>query len=132
MRVTKVIREYVEREICAKFDPEIDKIGAEYQKQRDELDAKLEGIMGKAEAEAYEIAKSMGFDYTKSGWGRRGCIELYTNRFEKRDQCAADGEARRALEKRKREAIDSVLLGLELGETTKSELKSAIDAVSVV
>lgn len=132
MRVTKVIREYVVREICAKFDQEIDKIGIEYRKQRDELDAKLKGVREKAEAEAYEIAKSMGFDYTESIWGRQNCIELYTYRFDKRDQCAADDEARRALEKRRQEAIDSVLLGLELGETTKSELKSAIDAVSVV
>ena len=34
MRVTKVIREYVEREIYAKFEPQLREISSEYDAER--------------------------------------------------------------------------------------------------
>ena len=63
MRVTKVIREYVEREVGAKFNPLIQEIDKEYSAERAELERRLNELKEETEAKAIEIAASLGFTY---------------------------------------------------------------------
>ncbi len=133
MRVTKVIREYVEREVSAKFDPKIAEVGKDYSREKEELERRLKVLCEETEHKALEIAKSMGFDYIVSRYGghRSGAVSITPHAFENEAKGAANAAACAALTSQKAKAIETILLNLELGETTKAELKSAIDAVKV-
>ena len=130
MRVTKVIREYVEREVSAKFDPKLSVIGDAYKAEREELERKLNELREETEERAFEIAKSLGFEYSRP-YCSRNVVSISSYSFENREKSDAISAEKRALEKQKRDAIDNLLLNLELGETTKSELRSAIDSIEV-
>ena len=128
MRVTKVIREYVEREIGAKFQPQLDEIGKDYQADRDILDSRLKELQAEMESRAEEIAESMGFTF-RHGWGDAVCIR--SNYSENDEKCKEINQRRRELTEKRDKAIENILLNLELGETTKTELRDAIEAVEV-
>ena len=131
MRVTKVIKDYVEREINAKFDKKLNEIGKDYRAAQEELDRRLSELCERTEAEAAEIAKSLGFDYSKRRYGSQRAVSISAYGFENEEKRKEIDEQRRALDAQCKNAIESILLSLELGETTKAELKSAIDSVTV-
>lgn len=128
MRVTKVIREYVEREIRNKFDRKIKDARREYDEEKKELSRRLEELAIETEEKACGIAKAMGFDYDYAG---RRSISFNPSSFRNKEKDDAVYEAINELRQKERRAIEDILLSLELGETTKSELKDAIDAVEV-
>jgi hypothetical protein len=128
MRVTKVIREYVEREVGAKFNPLIREVNKEYDAERAELERRLNELKEETEARAIEIASSLGFAYTP--W-HSDAVRISTNYFSNREKEEANLKLRRELESRRDKTIEDLLLNLELGETTKAELKDAIEAVTV-
>ena len=129
MRVTKVIREYVEREVGAKFNPLIQEINKEYDAERAELERRLNELKEETEAKATEIAASLGFAYA-SAW-HSDAVRIYPNYFSNKEKEEAGSKLRRELESRRDKTIEDLLLNLELGETTKAELKDAIEAVTV-
>ena len=53
------------------------------------------------------------------------------NYFSNKEKEEAGSKLRRELESRRDKTIEDLLLNLELGETTKAELKDAIEAVTV-
>lgn len=128
MRVTKVIREYVEREIRAKFQPQLDEIGREYKAERDVLNERLKELEEETEVRAREIAESLGFSL--NSW-HSGVVSIRSGYFENREKSDRDMRLRAEVETKRDEAIENILLNLELGETTKAELKGAIEAVEV-
>ena len=126
MRVTKVIKEYVEREVYAKFQPKLDAIGKEYKEEQDELNRRLSELRSEAEARACEIAASLGFER------RSGCYDkMHWANYQKKSVVEAIDTERKELTARRQEAIDNILIGLEIGETSKDELKDALDSVVV-
>ena len=128
MRVTKVIREYVEREIRNKFDKKIEDARREYDEEKKELSRRLEELVNETEEKAYGIAKAMGFDYNYVG---RRSVNISPSSFRNKEKDDAVYGVIDELRQKERRAIEDILLSLELGETTKSELKDAIDAVEV-
>lgn len=132
MRVTKVIKEYVQSEMDAKFNPKIDAIGADYKREKEELDKRLDELREETERKAHEIAKSLGFDYRPTWSGRqRCCVSINSGDFENKAKDDAISAACSKLYDQKRRAVQSILLNLELGATTKAELGDAIAAVEI-
>lgn len=129
MRVTKVIREYVEREIKIKFNEKIAEVRREYDEKIKEFERRLNELCDETEIKAYEIARSMGLDYRPTA--RHSSVSISSSYFENTEQRNAVYEKVNTLRDRERKAVEDILLNLELGETTKSELKGAIDAVEV-
>ena len=129
MRVTRAIREYVEEEIRKKYDAAAGEIGKEYEAEKQKVIDMVTKIMYKAESEALEYLKLVGFepsycyrsDHFFSMYGNvaKKDVEdkLYKERQELRGKC----------EKK----IKQVLFDLEMGETEKAELKEVLDAITV-
>lgn len=137
MRVTKVIREYVEREVGKKFEPAFkaaEEIGNPAVKEvRDAINK----MVGEANAKAIEMAKAAGVF----------CNKHYSHTVETPDLIctgtyighhirdeAADAERNKRfmeLREKKEKAIEDILLSLELGEATKDELRGLIEKVTV-
>lgn len=100
--------------------------------KKEELGRRLTVLCKETEHKALEIARSMGFDYIASRYSNRsGAVSITPYAFENEAKKAAYAAAYAALTSQKAKAIETILLNLELGETTKAELKSAIDAVRV-
>lgn len=132
MRVTRVIREYVEREVNAKFDPKVREIAAEYEREKEELAHRLEALCAETEEKALEIAKSLGFDYVHTRWGSSSkSVSVSPYAFSNEEKSEAVIAAQNNLANQRRTAIENILLSLELGETTKAELKNVIDSVEI-
>lgn len=126
MRVTKVIKEYVEREVFAKFQPRLAAIGKEYRKEQDELDRRLSELRSETEARAREIAASLGFELNN------GCFDkTRATSYWKKSVVEAINAERNEVTARRQEAIDNILINLEIGATNKAELKDALDSVVV-
>lgn len=137
MRVTKVIRDYVEREVSLKFEPafnEAEKMGnPAVQEIRDAIHILIDELNAKAIAMATEAGV-----FSNKVYGRP-CDEIsLVTTGHHFGQCIRDetmDEARgtrlRELRKQKEKVIEDILLSLELGEATKDQLRSLIDNVTV-
>lgn len=127
MRVTKLIREYVEREVSAKFESKISTITANYRKEQDDMIERLNERVKTTEEECIKMLTDAGFDVPRGNLiGRVGRFSVTKETAEEEVR-----EKREEMRKKKREAIDSILIGLEIGETTKDDLMGLIAAVEV-
>ena len=129
MRVTRAIREFVEEEIRKKYDAAAAEIGKDYEEEKQRVMDVVTKIMYKAEGEALEYLKLVGFEpsyyyrsdhfFNFSGSMTKKGVEdkLFKERQELRNKC----------EKK----IKQVLFDLEMGETEKAELKEVLDAIIV-
>lgn len=129
MRVTRAIREFVEEEIRKKYDAAAAEIGKDYEAEKQKVMDVVTKIMHKAEGEALEYLKLVGFEpshyyrsdhlFNISGSVTKKGVEdkLFKERQELRNKC----------EKK----IKQVLFDLEMGETEKAELKEVLDAITV-
>lgn len=137
MRVTRVIREYVEREVGKKFEPAFkaaEEIGNPAVKEvRDAIDKMVEEV----NAKAIEMAKAAGV-FCNKHYSRVVndpeliCVAGYISHHV-RDEAADTARNKRFVELReqKEKAIEDILLSLELGEATKDELRGLIEKVEV-
>lgn len=131
MRVTKVIRDYVEREVSAKFDAQLKDLGKDYNEQLQKFSDEADGLRVRWIEELNSLAATYGLSLTTSRYGLR-CpvsVDAYVYKDEEKDKEIQ--KTRRELEARRRDAIEEILLNLELGETTKADLRSAIDSLEV-
>lgn len=129
MRVTRAIREFVEEEIRKKYDAAAAEIGKDYEAEKQKVMDVVTKIMYKAEGEALEYLKLVGFEpsyyyrsdhfFNISGSMTKKGVEdrLFKERQELRNKC----------EKK----IKQVLFDLEMGETEKAELKEVLDAITI-
>lgn len=129
MRVTKAIREYVEEEIRKKYNEAERNIGAEYQAEKDHVIETVTKIMDKAEGEALEYLKLVGFNanpgYRSTHlFNLSGCV----SKKEVEDEIWKQKDA---LRKRCNDKIRQILFDLEMGETGKAQLKEVLDKVTV-
>lgn len=129
MRVTKAIREYVEEEITKKYQAKRDAIGQEYETERKLVDEKLDEILSEANAKAEEYLQSVRFvsmNYRThcNPFGRSGRI----CQPETED---INAKERSLLDAKRNAKIKQVLFDLELGETTKAELKEVLDSITI-
>lgn len=131
MRVTKVIRDYVEREVSAKFDAQLKDLGKDYSEQRQKFSDEADELKTRWGEELNSLAATYGLSLTTSHFGFRCpvCVDTSVYRDDEKDKEIQ--KTRRELEARRRDAIEEILLNLELGETTKADLRSAIDSLEV-
>lgn len=132
MRITSTIRDYVTNEITEKFDARLSEVGKQYEADREELCQKLTDLRNEAAAKADEIAREMGFERRVLWNGNRPQVfSLDYNAYERPEECKMIDDTRTALNNRRRKIINDILVSLELGETTKGELKSVMDSIEV-
>lgn len=121
MRVTKLIREYVEKSVKAIYEPKIEAVGEEYQARKEALEEQLDDLVKQADVSARKIIADAGFeirynrDYFIHGYGG-----VYIKKLEDENNAK-----RNALHAEMREKINDILLNLELG-ATRAELDEMI------
>ena len=132
MRITNTIRDYVTNEITEKFNARLSEVGKQYEADREKLCQKLTDLCNEATAKADEIARGMGFERRVLWNGNHPQIlKIDYNAYERPEECKMIDDTRAALNNRRRKIIDDILISLELGETTKGELKSVMDSIEV-
>ena len=119
MRVTKIIREYVEETVNGIYDPIIGNCSNDYSKKKNEVEEILEKMVNEFDAAAKKVIKEHGFTIN-SWYGKEQHIIGYTCNFgDKEFKSVAD--KRNELRDEKRRKIQDILVNLELGGT-KAEL----------
>ena len=119
MRVTKIIKEYVEETVNGIYNPIIENCSKDYSKKKNEVEEILEKMVDEFNAAAKKVIKEHGF--TIDLWcGKEKHIISYTCNFgDKEYKSVAD--KRNELRDEKRRKIQDILVNLELGGT-KAEL----------
>ena len=121
MRVTKLIREYVEKSVKEVYEPRIEAVGEEYQTRKKALKEQLETFIEQADASAKKMIADAGFeirynrDYFINSYG-----DVYIKKLEDEN-----GAKKNALYAEMHEKINDILLNLELG-ATRAELEEMI------
>ena len=119
MRVTKIIREYVEETVNGIYDPIIGNCSKDYSKKKNEVEDILEKMVDEFNTAAKKVIKEHGF--TIDSWcGEEKHIISYTCNFGK-EEFKSVADKRNELRDEKRRKIQDILVNLELGGT-KAEL----------
>ena len=121
MRVTKLIREYVEKSVNAVYEPKIKAIGVEYQERKETLNKQLDDLVEQADASAKKMIADAGFELR---YNRDCFIQSYGSVCIKKLEDENNAK-RNALHAEMREKINDILLNLELG-ATRAELDEMI------
>ena len=126
MRVTKIIREYVEETVNGIYNPIINNCSKGYSEKKNELEDILEKMADEFDAAAKKIIKEHGF--TINSWnGEEKHIVSYTCNFGEKEYRPIL-EERRKLRDEKAQKIQDILVNLELGGT-KAELDEMLRAL---
>ena len=121
MRVTKLIREYVEKSVKAVYEPKIEAIGVEYQERKKALNKQLDDLVEQADASAKKMIADAGFELR---YNRDYFVQSYGSVYIKKLEDENNAK-RNALHAEMREKINDILLNLELG-ATRAELDEMI------
>lgn len=114
MRVTKLVREYIEREVSKKFnekDLELKSIQEKHEKARLQFEKELKKIRLKADVDVEKAIKNCGYIGSREEYveiSTYGISNPYYSELNKR---------KNELVKIKRDKIDEILITLELGGT---------------
>lgn len=119
MRVTKIIKEYVEETVNGIYDPIIQNCSKEYSEKRNEVEEILEKMVNEFDVAAKKVIKEHGFTID-SWYGREEHIVGHTCNFGKKEY-ESIANKRNELRDEKRRKIQDILVNLELGGT-KAEL----------
>ena len=119
MRVTKIIKEYVEETVNGIYNPIIENCSKDYSKKKNEVEDILEKMVDEFNAAAKKMIEEHGF--TIDSWcGEEKHIISYTCNFGKKEY-ESIANKRNELRDEKRRKIQDILVNLELGGT-KAEL----------
>lgn len=119
MRVTKLIREYVEETINGIYEPLIKNCDGDYYEKKKEVKEILEKLADEFDVAAKKIIKENGFSI--DSWDdREKTIITYTCNFGNKEYTPIL-EKRRKLRDEKKQKVQDILVNLELGGT-KAEL----------
>ena len=129
MRVTKLIREYVEDSVKEVYAPKINACGADYRKKTDEVNTILTKMADEFNAVAKEVIKESGLsvDIEYGTEDKEVTIVSYRSRFGNKEYAAVAKEID-ALVCERNEKIKEILLTLELGGT-KAELDEMLKKI---
>ena len=119
MRVTKIIREYVEETINGIYDPIIGNCSKDYSEKKNEVEEILEKMANEFDVAAKKVIKEHGFTIN-SWYGKEQHIIGYTCNFGD-EEFKSVSDKRNELRDEKRRKIQDILVNLELGGT-KAEL----------
>lgn len=119
MRVTKIIRDYVEEAVNGIYDPIIGNCSKDYSEKKNEVEEILEKTVNEFDAAAKKMIEEHGF--TIDSWNEQEYhIISYTCNFGKKEYDSI-ADKRNELRDEKRRKIQDILVNLELGGT-KAEL----------
>lgn len=127
MRVTRAIRDYVESEVARKFEHSYSAVRKPYNDRKEATLAELRKIQEEADRLAREICNSAGFTVHDGSL----VIRLVDYAFTDKVAWEAILKKEADLKTRQNQAVMDILISLELGETTKDQLRAALDAVEV-
>lgn len=119
MRVTKIIREYVEETVNGIYSPIIENCSKDYAKKKNEVEEILEKMVNEFDTAAKKMIREHGFTINSYGGEERHIIG-YTCSFGDKEYQPILKEGRR-LRDEKMKKIQDILVNLELGGT-KAEL----------
>ena len=119
MRVTKIIKEYVEETVNGIYDPIIGNCSNDYSEKKNEVEEILEKMVNEFDAAAKKVIKEHGFTIN-SWYGKEQHIVGYTCNFGD-EEFKSVADKRNELRDEKRRKIQDILVNLELGGT-KAEL----------
>ena len=119
MRVTKIIREYVEEAVNEIYNPLIENCSKDYSKKKNEVEDILKKMVDEFNVAAKGVIKEHGF--TIDSWcGEEKHIISYSCNFGNKEYKSV-ADKRNELRDEKRRKIQDILVNLELGGT-KAEL----------
>ena len=119
MRVTKIIREYVEETVNGIYNPIIENCSKDYSEKKNEVEEILEKMVDEFDTAAKKVIKEHGF--TIDSWNEEEKhVISYTCNFGKKEY-GSIVDKRNELRDEKRRKIQDILVNLELGGT-KAEL----------
>lgn len=119
MRVTKIIREYVEETINEIYSPIIENCSKGYSEKKNEVEDILEKMADEFDTAAKKVIKEHGFTIN-SWYGAEKHIVSYACNFGEKEYAPILAE-RKKLRDEKMQKIQDILVNLELGGT-KAEL----------
>ena len=127
MRVTKLVREYVTKEVSKVYDEPIENATKEYRKEVAVIDSQLKTILDEANEKAKTIlAKFKGYE-VKYNEGKPFSRSGSVFNFDKWN----NGQIKaNELRQEKLNKIDDILITLELGGT-KAELEEMIKNITI-
>lgn len=128
MRVTKTIREYIEKQvktIMPKSSPEEEIYQSEHQKVQDFCNSATETLKAYASELIAEFCEENDFHLT-DGWSLKPSLHLTIREYGQLPSYAKSYEAQRAREKTTKDAIENIIVTLELGGT-KAELEEMLN-----
>lgn len=126
MRVTKLIREYVEETVNGIYEPLIKNCDGDYYEKKKEVEKILEKLADEFDVAAKKIIKENGFSI--DSWDdREKTIITYTCNFGNKEYMPIL-EKRRKLRDEKKQKVQDILVNLELGGT-KAELDEMLKKI---
>ena len=126
MHVSKVVREYITKVLTEHYEKALktDAVIAEWDKiskKKDQLLEQLQEEFGEKTSEAFS---SLGFE------GANFHVYVHDRGWRDHPAAAAACERREQLSKQYREAVDNILLELELSGATKKDLEAMLSKVT--
>ena len=115
MRVTKIIREYIESEVNKKYKEKLNSIPNEYKEDYNKMIKEIEKEVKKCSIKVKEIAKK--YDMLKEGTNDIVSYSTYYLGLE------------RKLKQERDDNVAKIVLSLELGDTNKKELTEILKNV---
>ena len=125
MRVTKIIREYIESEVNKKYKEKLNSIPNEYQEDYDKMIKEIEKEVKKCNIKVKEIAKK----YDMLEEGERDIVSYssyYLGNYDRRNDRQ---NLERKLKQERDDKVAEIVLSLELGDTNKKELTEILKNV---
>lgn len=127
MRVTKLVREYVTKEVSKVYDEPIENATKDYREEVAIIDSQLKAILDEANDKAKTIlAKFKGYEIKYNDGKPFRCSGSVFN-FDKWNGCQLKANE---LRQEKLHKIDDILITLELGGT-KAELEEMIKNITI-
>ena len=126
MRVTKVVKDYIEREINKKYQEKLNSIPNDYQEDYNKMIEEIRQYAEKCNEKAKDIARKYDMlekeDYN--------IIDYRTYYLGNSERLQKRRDIERELKKEKDDKIAQTILDLELGEVNKKELNDVLNNIS--
>lgn len=126
MRVTKVVKDYIEREINKKYQEKFNSIPNDYQEDYNKMIEEIRQYAEKCNEKAKDIARKYDMlekeDYN--------IIDYRTYYLGNSERLQKRRDIERELKKEKDDKIAQIILDLELGEVNKKELNDVLNNIS--
>lgn len=126
MRVTKVVKDYIEREINKKYQEKLNSIPNDYQEDYNKMIEEIRQYAEKCNEKAKDIARKYDMleeeDYD--------IIEYRTYHLGNSERQQKRRDIERELKKEKDDKIAQIIIDLELGEVNKKELNDVLNNIS--